>query len=229
MKNILCAVLLSNLLLAATAFAAAELSVTEPTFNFGTVAQGKKVPHNFVVKNTGDVPLQIKEVTVSCGCTAAKPSSSQIAPGKSAEIQVVFDSTNFTGKIHKTVTVISNAGRAPQYTFNIEGTIVEALQFAPRQLSLGALKPGAGKQTTVSITNRESSSVKLVSVGLTSNTLQVKSAMKKSELKPGETGTIDLTFTPRGDAKIMSGYLHIITDSSQRKEITIPVYASVAK
>lgn len=229
MKNSLYAVLLTNLVVAATAFAAPELSVTEPTYNFGTITQGKRVQHNFVIRNSGDAPLQIKEVNVACGCTAAKPSASTIAPGKSAEIQVVFDSTNFTGKVQKSVALVSNAGRAPNYVFNMEGTILEPLQYSPRQLNLGLVKAGAGKQIAVTITNRESGSVKIVGVTLTSNTLQVRSTIRKSDLKPGESGSIDLAFTPRADAKIMSGYLHINTDSAHKREITIPVYATLAK
>jgi len=229
MKNILHAALLTNLVVAATAFAAPELSVTEPTYNFGTITQGKKVPHNFVIRNSGDAPLVIKEVSVACGCTAAKPSASQIAPGKSAEIQVVFDSTNFTGKVQKSVTVVSNAGKAPNYVLNMEGSILEPLQYTPRQINLGVLKPGAAKQVSVTVTNKESGSVKLLGVSLTSNTLTVKPVLKKAELKPGETGSIELTFTPRSDAKIMSGYLHIATDSAHKKEIMVPVYATLAK
>jgi hypothetical protein len=221
--------LVTYLLIAVAAFAAPELTVVEGNYNFGTIPQGKKVQHNFVIRNSGDAPLVIKDVSVSCGCTAAKPSSSTIAPGKSAEIQVVFDSSTFSGKVQKSVSLVTNAGKAPNYTFNLDGNIVEALQFSPRQLSLGPVKPGSAKQVSVTVTNREAVSVKILSVNLTSNTLQVKSNIKKSELKSGETGTIDLTFTPRADAKIMSGYLHIMTDSAQKKEITIPVYASAAK
>jgi uncharacterized cupredoxin-like copper-binding protein len=221
--------LLTNLCLAAAALAAPELSVTEANYNFGTIAQGKKVPHNFVIRNSGDAPLQIKEVTVSCGCTAAKPSASLIAPGKTAEIQVVFDSSSFTGKVQKSISVLTNAGKAPNFTLNMEGTIVEVLQVAPRQLSLGPVKPGAAKQMTVTVTNRDSVSVKLLSVSATTNTLPTKAVIKKGELKPGETGTIELTITPRADAKVMSGYLHIMTDCAQKKEIIIPMYASLAK
>jgi len=220
--------LLTSLILAAAAFAAPELSVVEGSYNFGTIAQGKKVQHNFVIRNTGDAPLQIKEVNVSCGCTAAKPSSPVIAPGKSGEIQVIFDSAAFSGKVQKSVSLVTNA-KPPSATLYLDGTIVEALQVSPRQLSLGALKQGMTKQMTVSITNREGNSVKLLSVNTVSNTLQVKAVIRKGELKPGETGSVDLTITPRAEAKVMSGYLHIMTDSAQKKEITIPMYASVAK
>jgi hypothetical protein len=221
--------LLANLLLAAAASAAPELAVVESNYNFGTVSQGKKVQHNFVVRNSGDAILQIKELNASCGCTAAKPSSSLIPPGKSAEIQVIFDTTNFSGKVQKSVSVVTNAGRSPNFTLNLDGNIVEELQVAPRQLSLGPVKPGVAKQASVTVTNRGANSVKLLSVSANSTSLQIKAVIKKAELKPGETGTIELAITPRSEAKVLSGYLHIITDSPHKKEITVPVYASAAK
>jgi len=219
--------LLTSLLLATVACAAPELTVEKGTFNFGTVTQGKRVQHNFVIKNSGDAPLLVKQLTASCGCTAAKPSASTIPPGKSGEIQVTFDSTNFSGKVQKTVQMTTNAGKTPVYTFTLDGTVAEELQVSPQQLSLGQLAPGQTKQATITVTNRGTSSVKLLAVNFTSSSLQMKATIKKPELKPGESGTIEVSITPHAEAKILSGYLHIMTSSPQKKEITVSVYASI--
>ena len=221
--------LLANLLLASAVLAAPELSVHQGNFNFGTVTQGKKVQHNFVVVNSGDAPLQIRQLSASCGCTAAKPSASVVPPGKSAEIQVVFDSTNFTGAVEKTVAMTTNAGKTPSYTLRLEGNIIEPLQVIPRQLNLGPLKPGVAKQGSLAVTNMGSGNVKLVAVNVTSTAFQVKSTIRKGELKPGETGTIELQVTPRPEAKVLSGYLHIVTTSPQKKEITVSIFGTQAK
>ena len=58
---------------------------------------------------------------------------------------------------------------------------------------------------------------------------EIKSDIKKSELKPGETGAVELSITPTSQARILSGYVHIQTSHAQKKEITIPVYGSGAK
>jgi uncharacterized cupredoxin-like copper-binding protein len=221
--------LLATLLSTATAFAAPELSVDQGTYNFGTITQGNKVQHNFVIKNSGDSVLQIKEVTVSCGCTAAKPSTSTILPGKKAEIQVTFDSAGFSGKVEKTVTVTSNAAKSPSYTFNIVGSILEQLQVSPRQVSLGPLTSGSAKQAVVTVTNRSGSMVKILSANFSSSSMDAKATIKKSELKPGESGSVQLSVTAHPDAKVLSGYLHIVTNHPQKKEITVPVYASVPR
>lgn len=221
--------LVATLFIVNVACAAPELAVERGNFNFGSVPQGKKVQHTFRIKNSGDAPLQIKKLEAACGCTAVKPSTSVIQPGKSADIEVIFDSTSFSGKVVKTVTMTSNAGKTPSYTFSMEGTVTEELQVTPRQLSLGALNVGAAKQAVISVTNNAGSPVKLLAVNVTSSSLQIKPTIKKAELKPGETGTIELAVTARPEAKILSGYLHIITSSAQKKEITVPVYGSIAK
>ena len=222
-------ILLASLGFAALASAAPELTVAKGTFNFGTISQGQKVQHGFRIKNTGDAPLQIKKLEAACGCTAVKPSTSVIAPGKSAELNVIFDSTSFSGKVEKTVTMTTNAGNTPTYTFTMEGTVTEELQVAPRQLSLGSLSPGSAKQATLSVSNNGASSVKLLGVNVSSASLQIKPTIKKAEIKAGETVILELTVTAKPEAKILSGYLHIQTSSPLTKEITVPVYGSVAK
>jgi hypothetical protein len=221
--------LLTTLITATAAMAAPELAVEQGTFNFGTIPQGKTVHHSFVIRNTGDALLQIKELNASCGCTAAKPSSSLVAPGRSAEIKVSFDSSNFSGNVQKSVTMTSNAGKTPSYTFKFQGNIVEPLQVTPRQLTLGAIAAGASKKASITVTNTGAESVKLLAVNVSSASLQIKAVIQKTELKPGEAGTIELTVTPRPEAKVMSGYLHIVTTDKQKKEITVPVYAFAAK
>jgi uncharacterized cupredoxin-like copper-binding protein len=230
MKILLAAFALSaNMVLAVAAYAAPELAVEQGNFNFGTIPQGKTVQHNFIIKNHGDAPLQIKQLSASCGCTAAKSSSSLIAPGRSAEIQVSFDSSNFNGTVEKTVTMTTNAGKIPSYTFKLEGNIIESMQVTPRQVNMGPLVAGVGKQATITVTNMGGSSVKLLSVNMSSVALQAKATIKKAELKPGESGTIELTVTARPEGKVLSGYLHVVTNNPQKKEITVPVYGSAAK
>lgn len=221
--------LLANLVIAAVATAAPELSVEKGTYNFGTINQGKKVQHVFTIKNSGDQPLQIKKLEAACGCTAVKPSTSMVQPGRTAQIDVVFDSAGFTGKVQKTVTITTNAGKNPTYTLAMEGTIIEEVQVTPRQLSLGSLPSGAPKVATVTVTNNGAGSIKVLAVNVNSNSLQMKPTIKKGELKPGESGTIEVSVTPRADAKVLSGYLHILTSHPQKKEITVPVYGSLAK
>jgi hypothetical protein len=221
--------LLVNLILVTVASAAPELAVEQGSFDFGTTTQGKTVQHKFIVKNDGDAPLLIKQLSAACGCTVAKPSSSLVPPGRSAEIQVIFDSSNFSGKVKKTVTLTTNASKVPNYTFELYGNILEPMQVIPRELDLGPIRVAEAKRATLTVINVGGSSVRLLSANVSSTSLQIKVTIKKAELKPGAKGLIELSVTARPGAKVLSGYLHILTNSPQKKEITVPVYASAAK
>ena len=82
-------------------------------YNFGTIAQGEKVSHTFIFRNIGDGPLQITDVTTSCGCTASKYSIEPVAPGENGTVEVIFDSYGREGKQLKSANVWTNCGEDP--------------------------------------------------------------------------------------------------------------------
>jgi hypothetical protein len=91
----------------------------ESSYDFGDIRAGEKVEHTFVFTNTGNEPLIITNVQVTCGCTTPKGfPRDPIAPGQSGEITVAFNSTGRVGKQNKVVTVVSNSvGNTNQITF----------------------------------------------------------------------------------------------------------------
>ena len=87
----------------------AVLSFKEKSIDFGNIKQGDKVEHTFVFQNTGDTPLVISNVAVTCGCTAPNWPKEPIAPGKSGELKVVFNSAGKMGAQNSVVRIYSNA------------------------------------------------------------------------------------------------------------------------
>jgi hypothetical protein len=86
--------------------------------NFGDINQGDKVQQVFAFTNTGNEPLIISNVQVTCGCTVPEWPKDPIAPGGKSQITVAFNSTGKMGMQNKTVTVVSNAvGDSNQITF----------------------------------------------------------------------------------------------------------------
>jgi hypothetical protein len=87
----------------------AVISFKEKSIDFGDIMQGDKVEHVFVFEKTGDTPLVISNVAVTCGCTAPSWPRQPVAPGSSAELKVVFNSAGKMGKQNSVVRVYSNA------------------------------------------------------------------------------------------------------------------------
>jgi hypothetical protein len=68
----------------------AEFSVDKGVFTFPKTKEGPVITHDFVVTNTGTIPLIISDYKVSCSCTKVilpEP----IQPGKTGIIQVSFE------------------------------------------------------------------------------------------------------------------------------------------
>lgn len=86
----------------------ADITFDQDTFNFGTVIEGEKVVHAFNFTNTGKYDLIISKAVGSCGCTVPEWPKEPIRPGKSASIDVVFDSDRRVGKALKDVTIYAN-------------------------------------------------------------------------------------------------------------------------
>ena len=88
----------------------AEITWEKKTHDFGQIFQGDKVEHTFHFTNTGNEPLIITNVQVSCGCTTPKGwPRDPIPPGASGQITVSFNSAGKMGMQNKPVTLVTNA------------------------------------------------------------------------------------------------------------------------
>ncbi|MEB2785027.1 DUF1573 domain-containing protein [Algoriphagus persicinus] len=87
----------------------AVITFKEKSIDFGDITQGDKVEHTFLLTNTGSAPLIISNVAATCGCTVPSWPKDPIAPGKSSEIKVSFNSAGKMGKQNSVVRIYSNA------------------------------------------------------------------------------------------------------------------------
>ncbi|MDR6302229.1 DUF1573 domain-containing protein [Mesonia maritima] len=102
-------------------YAQAKIKFDSDVVDYGNIEYGSDGVRTFTFTNTGDKPLIIKDVKSTCGCTVPKKPEGEIAPGKTGEIQVKYD-TKRPGPIRKTVTVYSNAD-TPTVPLKIKGYI----------------------------------------------------------------------------------------------------------
>ena len=86
----------------------AKMEFDEMVYDFGSVKQGTKVSHTYKFTNTGQVPLIITDARSTCGCTVPTYPKTPIEPGKGGEIKVVFDTSNFSERQGKPITIIAN-------------------------------------------------------------------------------------------------------------------------
>ena len=101
-----------------------QITFESETIDYGEVAQNSDGSRVFKFTNTGDAPLVIKNAKSSCGCTVPKKPEGSIAPGKSGEIVVRYDTKNRVGQFRKTITLTTNIESQPMVALKIKGNVV---------------------------------------------------------------------------------------------------------
>jgi hypothetical protein len=76
--------------------------------DFGKIAEGEKVSYRYIFTNSGTLPLKIKNVKPTCGCTTPDWTKEEIAPGGTGYVVAEFDSKGRAGTNNKTIEVFAN-------------------------------------------------------------------------------------------------------------------------
>ena len=88
----------------------AKFSATE--IDMGQISWHTEAVARIEVKNTGNRPLLITDVTTDCGCTVVNFDKAPIAPGHTSVISATYDAETL-GTFAKYITVSTNASDAP--------------------------------------------------------------------------------------------------------------------
>ena len=78
------------------------------TIDFGTVLEGSVCKYSFKFKNTGDKPLEISNVSVTCGCTVPRWEHKPIQAGDTSSIYIEFNTMYKRGAVAKGVNLTTN-------------------------------------------------------------------------------------------------------------------------
>ena len=116
----------------------ATIDFVSKVVDYGKIENGSDGARKFVFKNNGKEPLIIKNAKGSCGCTVPSWPKDPIAPGKTGEIGVEYD-TKRVGVFTKTITLTTNADKAP-VILTIKGEVNPAPKDAqtPEKKTTGA-------------------------------------------------------------------------------------------
>jgi hypothetical protein len=115
-----------------------SIKLSENSFDFGKIPQGKPVTHNFIVENTGKDTLHIEQVQASCGCTTPEWSKEPVSAGGKTTIKVGYNAAS-EGGFEKSITIYYNGGQVKQ--FIIKGNVWKTPeQSAPANQGLNVFK-----------------------------------------------------------------------------------------
>ncbi len=125
----------------------AKLEVGEKTFDWGVIKySGDKATKTFIIKNIGSDLLKLYNIKTSCACTKANLTidgklspdfgmhtqsswKGEIAPGKDAILNVIFDQTfhgpTGVGSVERLISMQTNDLTSPTLEFKLTGNVVK--------------------------------------------------------------------------------------------------------
>jgi hypothetical protein len=215
-----------------------KISTQQANFDFGDIPGGDKVTHDFIVFNTGDDTLVIKDVRASCGCTAAKPEKNNLLPGESAKINVQFNTYGRSGQQQKYVYISSNDKDTPELRLSFTANIQEnnhmsgnssgpKLKFDYTTHDFGDITEGKVVDWTVNFKNVGNRELEIkdvkTSCGCTAAIITGKS------LKPGESGSLKIEFDSANKLGKTSKTISVDSNDTDDPVQTIIIMADILK
>lgn len=115
-----------------------KITMSEISWSFGKIPQGKPVTHIFLVTNNSTETLTLDNVQASCGCTTPEWDHKPIPPGAKSEIKVGYNA-QAEGAFDKNITIFYDQGHMK--VLSIKGEVWRTPdQPAPKNTSTALLK-----------------------------------------------------------------------------------------
>ena len=219
--------------------AAPKLFVKADNHDFGTIAEGEVVTHNFEIQNAGKAELKIIQVRASCGCTAAAPKKMNLEPGEKTTVKVEFNSENRLGPQEKYVYISSNDPVNPQYKLTFTGVIVDKstmiskdgktpkLKLKLMQYDFGSVEEGKIVETKIGFKNEGKAPLIISDVKTSCGCTAVLLSSKL--LQPGESGNIRIELDTANREGKLTRTVTFYSNDPQQPNQTITLFVNIEK
>jgi hypothetical protein len=165
-------------------------------WDFGKIAAGEEVAHDFWFTTTGTGPLEILKVKPGCGCTTAGAYDRIIQPGESGRIPLKMHTARTSGKLAKSTQVFTNiAGEGATIQIQILGETWLPIDVQPRSATLGRLsseQAAKGQSVKLTVTNNLSEPAKIDNLKCTNPAFKAD----VRELTAGKTYELTIALAP---------------------------------
>lgn len=193
-------------------------------YDFGTIKEGQKVIHDFIVENGGEEQL-VFDASGTCDCTTIVISATQVAPGATTSIRFIYDSKNVDGHDEESLKVVTNDPQLPLATLTLRGEVNRTFVVDPSVLSFGAIGRDERATRTIRISAKDmTGELKISQIGCERPEIktQVKSGSDEHE-KVIEVA-VDALALPPGRLETK---LDLHTNYGERGVIQVPVDVEV--
>jgi hypothetical protein len=179
--------------------AQAGLTISPPSYNFGSVVDGQTMSQTITVTNTGTAPLTIAQLSVSGNAYSVSGlvTPLTIAAGSNTTFGVLFAPTT-AGNLTGNVSIASNAPNSPNI-LSLSGTGSAAsatLSSNPASVSFANVNAGSSSSKTVTITNNGNTSLTISKITVNAKDFTVGGLNAPITLAAGQNAGMTVAFNP---------------------------------
>ncbi len=144
--------------------ASAQAMVPERSYSFGTLLQGERVEHRFVIRNAGLVPLRIDAVLLSAPGAKARFTPS-VAPGRDGFVTLEWNTSSVAaGEAQLEAEVQASDPQQPAIALLMKGTLRPRVEFSPMPAVFFSVYRDEIARETIRIVNNESRPLKIETI-----------------------------------------------------------------
>jgi P pilus assembly chaperone PapD len=215
---------------------APAIAVSPTSLAFGTVTVGVPKTLALQVQNTGTATLNVTSVALCSGTTtrfSVSPASLTVAAGQSGTVNVTYTPTAAATDSGCIALTHNASNQASPLSVNLSGTgsptPVPAIAVSPTSLAFGTVAVGVPKTLALQVQNTGTAALNVTSVALCSGTTTRFSLSPGSlTVAAGQSGTVNVTYTPTG-AATDSGCIALTHNASnQASPLNVSVSATGA-
>lgn len=100
-----------------------KMKLDKNQIDFGNVEEGKIVLAKVLFQNNGSGVLTINDIKSTCDCAAALLSSKKLEPGETGTLRIELDTANRSGKLTRTITLLTNDPSEPRQVITLFANI----------------------------------------------------------------------------------------------------------
>ncbi len=133
---------------------APRIEVDATTHDFGEMNPLQIGQHEFIVRNVGDAPLELKSERSTCKCTVAELADGAIPPGGEAKVVLHWQTTKNNRRFEESATLATNDPNRASLTFKVTGDVLVHVGANPPELVVPGIHPGKGASVTTLVTSQ---------------------------------------------------------------------------
>jgi hypothetical protein len=205
-------------------------ALPERAYDFGTVARGSQVRHEFAVVNRSDQEIRIADWRTKCGCTNVRVGAKVIPPGTQTKIEATIDTSKFLGFKPSGLTLIFDRPAFVEVDLNLTCFIRGDIVMNPGQMDFGTVVRRPDKSPTASLTLTYAGGRSDWEVTkMKTQTSKVKAELR--ELSRTADGQINYTLTATLQPAVTNGYfkdeITLLTNDQSSPSIPISIVANI--